>query len=141
METPAEADHHLPELSPDFAGKLDTRLRTALPECSIAERQRRVAAALDFLQCCTRPGAPSLAPSPAIDAVWHEMIMFTADYRELCHSMGVAFIDHEPLDGTEPDAPTVSATVSFMKECGLKPSADLWSTTEAPKCCSGHVSF
>lgn len=134
------AGNRAPELPSGFAEKLEARLGTTLPDCGPAERQRRIAAALEFLSCCARPGAPALAPSPAVDAVWHEMIMFTAEYRELCHKMGVAFIDHEPL-GAEADGPTVSATVSFMRECGFQPSADLWNTTEPANCCSGHVSF
>jgi hypothetical protein len=131
----------MPTISPRFAAKLMGRLGETLPDCGRDERERRVQGALEFLHCCARPGAPSLAPSPAIDEVWHEMIIFTADYRELCHSMDVAFIDHEPLDGTEPNAPTVAATVTFMKRCGLDPSPDLWDSTATPRCCSGHISF
>lgn len=130
-----------PHLSPVFAEKLEPRLREVLPDCTSSERQRRVAAALDFLSCCARPEAPSLAPSPKIDAIWHEMIMFTADYRKLCHDMGVAFIDHEPIQGDIVDAPTVGQTVTFMRECGIEPDPDLWNVNEPAKCCSGHVSF
>jgi hypothetical protein len=132
-----------PRLSSQYAAKLDRRLEELLPDCGRDERRRRIEGALDFLYCCSRPGAPSLAPTPKIDAVWHEMIMFTADYRALCRSLGVAFVDHEPLEPGAEDAPSVAQTVAFMRKCGisLAGSADLWSEDEAAKCCSGHISF
>ncbi len=129
------------ELSADFADKLRWRLAEVRPDCGVAEHERRISATLDFLAACAIPGAPSLAPSPAIDQVWHEMIMHTADYRELCLGLGVAFIDHEPAGPHSSAMPSVEDTVTFMRSRGIATdnAEDLWQSDGATKCCGHRV--
>jgi hypothetical protein len=69
------------------------------------------------------------------------MIMFTADYRQLCRSLGVAFIDHEPIAQGALEAPSVEETVTFMRKCGVRPDPALWEAQGPARCCSGHVSL
>lgn len=128
------------ELSPGYAEKLRDRLAEVLPGLSPADRWRHVRATLDFLTCCTVEGNTMLAPSSAVDVVWHEMIMFTADYRAHCADLGVAFIDHEP---TRPgmNTPTVRRTVEALRRNRLlsPETADLWVDDAPAKCCGGCV--
>lgn len=37
-----------------------------------------------------------LAPTPKIDAAWHEFLMFTRDYRDFCQKNLGAFVHHTP---------------------------------------------
>ena len=39
-------------------------------------------------------------PSKEVDELWHLFILFTADYREFCHTYLGQFLDHVPLDNS-----------------------------------------
>lgn len=48
-----------------------------------------------FLYLCgTRPGTWS--PTEAIDAAWHEFVLYTKDYGEFCRNMFGKFVHHVP---------------------------------------------
>lgn len=130
-----------PGLPPGFEDKVRERLREASPALAEQEWDLRLKATLQFLHCFMEPDAPRLAPCVAVDAVWHKMIMHTADYRRFCESLGVPFIEHEPLAPGAVDAPPVARTVAFMQERGIwsDETAALWADAASPGCCGGHV--
>lgn len=130
------------QLPESYRRRLDQRLREERPDWDTAERLRRIEATVEFLRCCALPDAPRLSPSPLLDPIWHEMLMFTAEYREFCRSLGVDFIDHEPLLDDSAERPAVAETVAFMRSHGVsfEDTADLWLRKDLePKCCSSHV--
>jgi hypothetical protein len=127
-------------LQPEYESKLVARLQTRYPYESLLEVRRHVDATLQFLEWCTLDGAPPLGPCPEVDRVWHEMLMFTADYRGLCRALGVQFIDHEPIEAPNDQSPSAARTLEFVRTRGIEPRhRDLWSYTGAAKCCGGHI--
>jgi len=48
-----------------------------------------------FLYLCAI-NEQSMAPSPKIDEIWHDFILFTADYSAFCKGMTGHFIHHRP---------------------------------------------
>lgn len=48
-----------------------------------------------------RNGIPKCSPSPFIDAIWHELILDTVAYREVCESLVDGFVDHNPEDAED----------------------------------------
>lgn len=127
-------------LPADFEHKLTNRLAMVHPGTSRGELRRHVEATVEFLSWCTIADAPPLAPCPAVDVVWHEMIMFTADYRALCRQIGAGFIDHEPIEHPDPKGPSALRTLAFARRHGRVPRhPDLWAYSGAAKCCGGHV--
>ncbi len=58
----------------------------------------------DWFRCCAQSGLGRLAmPSRAVDAAWHEFILFTAEYRFFCQEAFGRYLDHVPAEAN-PDA-------------------------------------
>ena len=47
--------------------------------------------------CASRKDGP-FVPSRAIDAAWHQFLLFTKDYRDFCHRFFGRFLHHQPHD-------------------------------------------
>lgn len=54
-----------------------------------------------FLYLCTISDEP-VCPSPTIDEMWHNFILFTQDYRQFCDTCAGGFIHHRPHRRGEP---------------------------------------
>lgn len=74
-------------------------------------------------------------PSPQIDDMWHTALMFTADYRALCESLG-RFIDHEPVVEPDPDGYLqYMETREYARGVFGSLDGDMWPTAiEVAKC-------
>jgi len=99
------------------------------------------------------PWGTRLAPSPAVDAVWHEHILDTAAYRADCDSIFGRFLDHSPSFGGENDTALLESRYHHTLETyeqgfGRAPDARMWPSFGAtaggggttpgffPSCCS-----
>lgn len=56
-----------------------------------------------FLDLCAASATP-LAPSKKVDRAWHELILHTRAYAELCEERYGRFIHHDPAESADPDA-------------------------------------
>lgn len=126
----------------DFGAKVDIRLKETFPDLGLDERKRRVGATLNFLNLVASNPGRRFAPSRAVDDVWHEMVVHTADYREFCAAQFDGFIDHTPFTTPGPGDPTADATIDAFASAGVSLSdhSDLWVRGEVAKCCGGHYS-
>jgi len=55
-----------------------------------------------------------LAPSPAVDALWHTWILFTYDYHVFCEKVG-GYIHHKPLPPGSPEQPPLEPTIELLR--------------------------
>ncbi len=70
-----------------------------------------------------------VAPSDAVDQVWHQHILYTRDYRNFCMAYFGKFIQHNPdrTKGQSNDSASHTKELYHM-EFGLMP-ADIWETS------------
>ncbi|MFD8315947.1 glycine-rich domain-containing protein [Kitasatospora purpeofusca] len=101
------------------------------PELTQDTAERILAEALAYLWTVSRYRDMPLAPSPAVDAGWHALILNTAIYAGLCEKLN-GFIHHYPQtpEETAYDASTVGLTVATMAACGVAADAELWAGPE-----------
>ncbi len=78
--------HEHPELIARLQRELDLDLPSA--QQLFADMKR-------YLYLCTISGE-KLAPTPKIDAAWHEFLMYTRDYTCFCQQMFGTFVHHTP---------------------------------------------
>lgn len=127
-------------LEPVFRARLMAKLRDRRPGVTDGEILEWIDSTLEFLSWCAMPETPPLGPCAEVDLVWHEMILFTSSYRDLCRRFGVAFIDHEPIEDHQPDSPSAAKTLSCVRALGIEPrDPTIWSSTRHSRCCGGHV--
>lgn len=76
----------------------------------------------------------ALVPVPAVDEVWHELILDTVRYRELCDEVFGAFLDHVPTrDGAlDPQLARAAAedTTGLLTWC-FGPPDPVWDALRA----------
>lgn len=59
----------------------------------------QIAECLKYLAIVSLTQGRRLPVTPDVDDVWHELILQTRDYRELCETLpGARFVDHESID-------------------------------------------
>lgn len=75
---------------------------------------------LDLSADATRP----LAPSRKVDKAWHEFLLFTREYQELCEQRYGRFIHHDPFEQPDPEA-YKRTYVAYTSRFGT-PSGRLW---------------
>ena len=78
---------------------LDKRLAERRPELSAAQRGEIFVGLRDYFQLCRLAGRRMVAmPSQAVDEAWHELILFTRQYKQFCrHGFG-RFLHHTPAE-------------------------------------------
>jgi hypothetical protein len=71
--------------------------------CSREESEALWVELLKFLSLCTQSDQ-ALAPSNAVDEIWHEMVLHTKDYARLCNEQLGRFVHHVPTASPEREA-------------------------------------
>ncbi|MFC5663745.1 hypothetical protein ACFP3U_12205 [Kitasatospora misakiensis] len=101
------------------------------PDLAPDTAERILAEALAYLWTVSQHRDKPLAPSPAVDAGWHALILNTEIYAVLCEKFG-GFIQHYPQtpEETAYDASTVGLTVATMAGCGVAADKELWAGPE-----------
>src|SRR3990167_3863557 len=66
--------------------------------CSANEARLAFDETKRFLFLCGTSNGQSLAPSQAIDTMWHEFMLFTRTYAGFCKEFFGMFIHHQPSD-------------------------------------------
>lgn len=84
---------------------LDAKLALARPELSPSARAEAVEGLRDWLRICQLSKLRWFVamPSRAVDDAWHELILFTRSYVDLCRGAFGRYLHHAPAEG--PDEP------------------------------------
>lgn len=67
-------------------------------------------------------GGPFVVPTRRADALWHQHILHTADYRAFCDALIGRYIDHHP--GLEPGTQMYRESIAYSRKLTLKYGAD-----------------
>lgn len=117
-----------------YTDRVTARLRAANPDLGPEQISARITEATRFLALCVRYPARTLSPSPDVDMAWHEMLLFTAEYQQLCRRLGVDFVHHEPAVGSEVANFSVGATIDLMQRERVAYDRDLWDAAAVADC-------
>jgi hypothetical protein len=55
-----------------------------------------------------------LAPSPEVDEMWHQWILYTMDYTDFCEKLG-GYVHHKPIPTGSPEQPPLDPTISLLE--------------------------
>lgn len=88
-------------LSPAFRERLKQRVLSAQSGMTDAEYEwKLVELKRYFLMSAVLRKLPMF--SPAVDVIWHEMLMFTLDYQRFCERFAGVFLHHAPHAAPQP---------------------------------------
>ncbi|MGW5052368.1 glycine-rich domain-containing protein [Actinokineospora sp. NPDC004072] len=125
-------------LDPSTFAAVAARLAEDHPE--MAERAAQIVdQALAFLTAAATVPEGGLRPSPLVDLGWHQLILDTRLYADLCDRLAGQFLHHVPDDGSgEGGASTgeVARTVEAIRAAGYVVDMELW--PRAAKCGQCH---
>lgn len=80
--------------------------------------------------------AHALAPSKAIDRIWHEAILNTREYERMCHQVCGSFIHHTPT--TTPDNTAYETTLNLLRQTFGSLNSKYWPAAQGEDTdCSG----
>lgn len=69
-----------------------------------------------------------VAPSDAVDQVWHQHILYTVDYERFCNYFGAQFIHHSPDRYESSSIHAYTQTMkNYYREFGHDAPAHIWS--------------
>jgi len=81
---------------------------------------------LRFLFLVAHHDTGGLTPSRRVDLVWHEFILCTQAYREVCHSQFGRFIDHHPGGSAELNRRRYQTTLRCYERTFGSPDPAYW---------------
>ena len=108
---------------------LETKIRRALL-CNAPDARRAVIEVLRFMTLASNPTQGQLTPSHRVDLAWHELILFTRTYHQLCHSMFGMFIHHQPGGTQQENQLQFSKTLEVYANAFGPPPRDFWGTRD-----------
>jgi Ubiquitin family len=84
----------------------------------------------DIKAACNDYDSNLYLPSPLVDQVWHEAILFTEMYRDLCHKITKGqFINHDPVyedQGLNCREPRYQSTLMAFRDAGHSLDSAIW---------------
>lgn len=108
-----------------------------------SEAEMRRDGLVKFLIACRRCG-PQVA-SESVDELWHDFLLFTAEYREYCSEYLGGFVEHRPINGEGPsgylDSRARLEGIFGSLDDGVWPQIDrqMWSVGTYRECSTMNV--
>jgi hypothetical protein len=82
-----------------FPATLPDKLRKKYPHLTQDQTDLAMDALREYFQLCNQAGRRMVAmPSQAVDAAWHEFILFTRNYQSFCRRGLGRFLHHTPAE-------------------------------------------
>jgi hypothetical protein len=92
------------------------RVRKRYPHLTDAQLELMMQALREYFHLCRKAGNRLLAiPSQVVDAAWHELILFTRNYRAFCQRALGRFLHHTPT--TEASTSPTQASEGIQRTC------------------------
>jgi S-adenosylmethionine decarboxylase len=95
--------------------------------------------AIKFLLLCGST-SETLTPSSMIDNIWHELVLFTRTYSDICHRHVGHFIHHQPSNDKAKESNQYQHTLMLYRERFGAPSKHYWNESNVFQCgtCENH---
>lgn len=106
-----------------FPPGLEVKFAAARPELRATDRALVLEGLRDWFAICRSVRGPRFyaMPSRAVDDAWHELILFTREYRELCRRALGQYLDHTPAEGMTAGASMDDGLLAtFRAACALE---------------------
>ena len=110
------------------------RVRVSL-DCQPEEVPIALREVLRFLFLVKHYDLGQLTPSRRVDLIWHELILFTKMYREVCHEFLGKFVDHHPGGSVEKNRRQYQETLRCYRLKFGTPLATYWGREKVPADC------
>lgn len=105
--------------------ELNQKIRRALM-CNAEDARRAMAEAIKFVWLAASNEDGKLTPSHRVDLVWHELILFTRAYHELCAQQFGKFVHHQPGGIGHENRQQFVKTLRLYQEAFGTPPQDFW---------------
>ena len=112
--------------------ELSKKVRRALL-CDHCEARRGIIEAIKFIWLAAESSSGRLTPAHRVDLAWHELILFTRTYQQLCDKHFGKFVHHQPEGIGQENKQPFSTTVTRYREVFGVPPQDFWGTWDDPK--------
>ncbi|WP_026421423.1 hypothetical protein [Actinokineospora inagensis] len=114
-------------VDPEMFQRVSARVAAADPQ--VAELAERIVdQALAFLAAAARQPGAGLVPSALVDLGWHQLILDTHLYTELCQRLGGQFLHHVPDDTPPARSGAVSRSIEAIAAAGYLIDKQVWSS-------------
>lgn len=128
-------------VDPEFFDRLARRVATEHDGVSREFAERIADQTLAFVGAAAVNDGPPLRPGRLVNLGWHEFLLFTREYDEVCRSLG-RFVHHVPdapagLVRAVGAADELARTAAAIDAAGYVVDPDLWAPS-ADKCGSCH---
>jgi hypothetical protein len=132
----AQAERVAHELLDANSG-LRTKIRRALMS-NDDEARAGLVELVKFLMLTAHHKTGRLTPAHRVDLVWHELILFTRAYAELCRGEFGRFIHHQPSNDHEENRITFNVTLSEYRLYFGQPREEFWGLRNAAEAACGN---
>ena len=105
--------------------ELEKKVRRALL-CDAPEARGVIVEALKFMSLAASSSGRPLTPSHRVDLAWHELILFTAAYQNLCDQQFGKFIHHHPGGNRLDHQKQFADTLTAYRETFGEPPVRFW---------------
>jgi hypothetical protein len=99
--------------------------------CGPEEANSALAEAIKFMWLAADTEDGPLTPSHRVDLAWHELILFTRAYQQLCEDQFGKFIHHQPADPDEVNHQPLAKTVNRYQRMFGVPPDHFWGTHQS----------
>ncbi len=79
----------------------------------------------------------------SIDELWHTFIIFTKDYHQFCHELGLEYLHHQPINDGDDTSDVPAAYEEFLslyRQQFGEPTAEVWPRSLAASDCGSGCS-
>jgi len=102
--------------------------------CRPDEARQAMIETVKFMWLAAGSSTGRLVPAHRVDLAWHELILFTRTYHQLCDKYFGKFVHHQPegifQEGGQEGDQRFSATLSRYRQVFGSPPVDFWGTCE-----------
>jgi hypothetical protein len=99
--------------------------------CGPDEATIALSEAIKFIWLASETNDGPLTPSHRVDLVWHELILFTRAYQQLCEDQFDKFVHHQPSGLGDGHHQPLAKTLTRYQEMFGVPREDFWGTRRA----------
>jgi hypothetical protein len=108
---------------------IETKIRRTLL-CDSREARRALIEVVRFMSLVADKTGEPLTPSHRVDLAWHELILFTRTYEQLCHASFGKFVHHQPGGTLQVNRSQFLKTLQVYENVFGPPPKEFWGASD-----------